>query len=61
MDEVTRDALSELMCEFLNKLILLADKYNYDRDSFVAASAEMFYTMTQISTFEKFKTNNGND
>lgn len=55
MDETSRDKLSGAMCDFLSDVIRIADEGNYDRDSFVKASAEMFMTLTKISTFEKFK------
>lgn len=55
MDEKTRDKLSEASDKFLNDLIHIADEENYDRDSFVKASAAMFKTMATISTFRAFK------
>lgn len=55
MDETSRDKLSDAMCAFLSDAIRIADEGNYDRDNFVKASAEMFMTLTKISTFEKFK------
>ena len=55
MDETSRDKLSGAMCDFLSDVIRIADDGNYDRDSFVKASAEMFMVLTEISTFEKFK------
>lgn len=56
MDDKTRDKLSEAIVKFLNELIRIADEENYDRDSFVKASADMFQTMATISTFRDFKT-----
>lgn len=56
MDEKTRDKLSEAIVAFLNDLIRIADEENYDRDSFVNASADMFMAMATISTFRDFKT-----
>lgn len=55
MDETTKDKLSGAMCDFLSNVIHIADEDNYERDSFVKASAEMFKMMTEISTFEHFK------
>ena len=55
MDDKTRDKLSEASVKFLNDLIHIADEENYDRDSFVKASADMFQTMATISTFRAFK------
>lgn len=55
MDDKTRDKLSEAIVKFLNDLIHIADEENYDRDSFVKASADMFQTMATISTFRAFK------
>lgn len=55
MDDKTRDKLSEAIVKFLNDLIHIADEENYDRDSFVKASADMFQTMAAISTFRDFK------
>jgi hypothetical protein len=42
MDETSRDKLSGAMCDFLSDVIHIADEGNYERDSFVKASAEMF-------------------
>lgn len=55
MDETSRDKLSGAMCDFLSNVIHIADEGNYERDSFVKASAEMFKMITEISTFENFK------
>lgn len=55
MDKTSRDKLSGAICEFLSDVIHIADEGNYERDSFVKASAEMFKMMTEISTFENFK------
>lgn len=55
MDETNRDKLSGAMCAFLSDAIRIADEGNYERDSFVKASAEMFKMITEISTFENFK------
>lgn len=56
MDDKTRDKLSEAIVKFLNDLIRIADEENYDRDSFVNASADIFQTITTINTFRDFKT-----
>lgn len=55
MDDKTKNKLSEAIVKFLNDLIRIADEENYDRDSFVQASADMFMTMATISTFGSFK------
>lgn len=55
MDDKTRDKLSEAVVKFLNDLLHIADEENYDRDSFVKASADIFQTMATISTFRAFK------
>lgn len=55
MDDKTGDKLSEASVKFLNDLIHIADEENYDRDSFVKASADIFQTMATISTFRAFK------
>lgn len=39
MDETSRDKLSGAMCNFLSDVIHIADEGNYERDSFVKASA----------------------
>lgn len=59
MDERTRDKLATAIKVFLHDLIRIADEENYDRDSFVRAGAEMFFTMAQISTFESFDLEDG--
>lgn len=59
MDERTREKVSEVMCDFLNAIIRIADEGDYDRDSFVTAIAHMFATMVDISTFENFKIDGG--
>ncbi len=61
MDERTREKVSEVMGDFLNAIICIADDGNYDRDSFVTAIAGMFATMVKISTFENFKTAGGGE
>ena len=48
------DKLSGAICDFLRDLVRIADEENYDRDSFVRASADMFLKMAEISTFERF-------
>ncbi len=55
MDETSRNKFSGAMCDFLSDVIRIADEGNYERDSFIKASAEMFKIMTEISTFENFK------
>lgn len=35
--------------------VLIADKHNYDRDSFIKFAAAIISTMAEISTFEDFK------
>lgn len=59
MDDQTREKVSDVMRRFLNDLIRIADEGDYDRDSFVAANAHMFVTMVDISTFENFKIDGG--
>lgn len=59
MDELTREKVSEVMCDFLNAIICIADEGDYDRDSFVTAIADMFAALVKISTFENFKTAGG--
>lgn len=54
MDEQTKKKLCEAINSFLRDLIRIADEENYDRDSFVKASADMFATMAEISTFKEF-------
>ena len=59
MDEQTKQKLSEAIKSFLHDLIRITDEENYDRDSFVKASADMFATMAEISTFEHFQLEDG--
>lgn len=59
MDERTREKVREAMCDFVNAIIRIADDGDYDRDSFVTAIANMFAMMVEISTFENFKTAEG--
>lgn len=51
MKERTKEKLGKAMADFINNLIRIADEENYDRDSFIKASADMFLVMTEISTF----------
>ena len=55
MDEKTRDKLAKAIQSFLHDLLRIADEENYDRDSFVRASADLFDTMATVSTFEHFQ------
>lgn len=59
MDELTREKVNEVMCDFLNAIICIADEGDYDRDSFVTEIADVFAMMVEISTFENFKTAGG--
>ena len=59
MDERTRDKFATAIKDFVHDLIRIADEENYDRDSFVRAGAEMFFTMTQIGTFESYDLDGG--
>lgn len=59
MDERTREKVHEAMCDFVNAIIRIADDGDYDRDSFVTEIANMFAMMAEISTFENFKTAEG--
>ena len=61
MDERTREKVSEVMRDFLNAIICIADEGGYDRNSFVTAIADMFAMMVEISTFENFKTAGGDE
>ena len=56
MDKLTIEKVREVMCDFVNAIICIADEGDYDRDSFVTAIANMFAMMVEISTFENFKT-----
>ena len=42
------------MCDFINKIILIADEENYDRDSLIEATVDMMGAMAEISTFKNF-------
>jgi hypothetical protein len=55
MNEQAKEKLSKAIGEFLKNLLRIADEENYDRDSFVQASADMFATMTEISTFREYQ------
>lgn len=59
MDEQTTQKLSEAIKSFLHDLIRIADEENYDRDSFIKASADMFATMAEISTFREYRLEEG--
>lgn len=59
MDERVKEKLGKAMADFIRNLIRIADEENYDRDSFVKASADMFFVMTEISTFAEFDTKDG--
>ena len=59
MDKLTSEKVSEVMCDFLKAIICIADEGDYDRDSFVKATADMFATLVKIGTFENFKTAGG--
>ena len=59
MDEQTKQKLSEAFKPFLHDLIRIADEENYDRDSFVKASADMFATMAEICTFREYRVEEG--
>lgn len=59
MDERTRGMLAHAITDFVHELLSIADQENYDRDDFVKASAEMFSTMAEISTFEYFDLSGG--
>lgn len=36
-------------------LVFLADKHNYDRDSFINYTSTIMSTMAEIATFENYK------
>ena len=55
MDERTKEKLSKAVGEFLKNLLRIADEENYDRDSFVQASADMFSMMAAVSTFRDYQ------
>lgn len=59
MDERTKEKLSVAVHNFIQNLIRIADEENYDRDSFVKASAEMFAMMAEVCTFEEFGNEDG--
>ena len=59
MDNQTIEKVSNVMCEFLNDIIRIADEGNYDRDSFVASVANVFVNMADVSTFKNFKVDGG--
>lgn len=56
--EMNEPKLSEMFApitgDLIAKLCVVADKYNYDRDSFIQAFAKMFTTISEISTFENY-------
>ena len=51
--------LSELFAPIVDNTLLAlcakADEFNYDRDSFIQAFASMFKTMSEVSTFERYR------
>ena len=59
MDERTKGKLIRAIQSFLHDLLRIADEENYDRDSFVKASADLFETMAEVSTFEHFQLGDG--
>lgn len=59
MDERAINKVTNAMVELLDNLIRIADEENYDRSSFVRAIAEMFYLMTEISTFKEYAPKDG--
>lgn len=59
MDERTKEKVAGAVVAFLDNLIRIADEENYDRSSFVRAIAEMFYLMTEISTFNEYAPKDG--
>ena len=61
MDEKTHDFFSECFTGTLEKLIVFADKENYDRDSLIQAFAAMFSTLVEISTFRNYKIKSSDD
>ena len=54
MDEKTRDKIRLAVCDFVGKIIRIADDENYDRDSLMEATVDMMATMVEISTFKNF-------
>ena len=54
MDKKTRDKINLAVCDFVNKVIRIADEDNYDRDSLMEATADMLGAMVGISTFKNF-------
>lgn len=38
------------------RLVKIADKYNYDRNSMIKYTADMLTVMCEVATFENFKT-----
>ena len=49
------DDLTPVICNFIDNIIILADKYNVDYDNAMKYSAVIFKTMTEISTFKGCK------
>lgn len=49
------DLFAPIVKELIFMLLTVADKNNYDRDSFVKAFAKMFKTISEIATFETFE------
>lgn len=54
MDKKTRDKINLAVCDFVNKVIRIADEDNYDRDSLMEATVDMLGVMVEISTFKNF-------
>lgn len=52
-DEELED-FQKIVCTTIDALIQCADKHNIDRDDFVKYFAEIFYTMCEVSTFERY-------
>lgn len=55
MDERTTAKLVSSVADFLRKILCIADDGNYDRDSFVKATADMLATMAEVSTFLEYQ------
>ena len=54
MDKKTRNKISLAVCDSINKIILIADEENHDRDSLMEATVDMMGAMVKISTFKSF-------
>lgn len=60
MDETSRDKLSGAMCDLLSNVIHIADEGNYERDSFVKASADAWWhALHLISRYRKSREKQG--